>query len=146
MGHLFPSVSKYAVNSSTGEKPRSIVQPSGIVPELAAKILILSLHALAASLPKETPEVWEETRRKRQKGEVSHKIIFEDDLALRLTSRLVRAFNVYQLFQPKVTDILGAYFRLCGGLADKSRVDALEKDLGKDLAGEVAASGIGRGG
>jgi len=139
---LFPVVKSH----SKSDKSRKTVTPSSVSEYDAATIVIVCFHALAASLPEASPEVWEQTRRSRGMGEISHAISLEDELAIRLTSRLVRALSSYKLFAPGVMAHIERHFNTCGSLARANRLTWLGLEFGRDLAAEFVSTNIGKGG
>jgi len=139
---LFPAVG----SRTKSENSRKTVTPSSIDEYNAATIVIVCFHALAASLPEASPEVWEQTRRTRGMGEVSYDISLEDELGIRLASRLVRALSSYKIFAPGVMKHIERHFDVCGDLADANRRAWLGLEFGRDLAADFVSTNIGKGG
>ncbi|KAK6508015.1 hypothetical protein TWF481_006435 [Arthrobotrys musiformis] len=142
LGDLFPTVEEVEV----GKERRRVVNPSKYGAEVAAKVFTIALHVLTAACPVKTPEAWERCRRERSRGCVSLDISFEDDGAMRLAKRFARCWSAFGLFEGSVKEVLKEYL-LGYAKAEKSgRIEKLERELGRELAGEVIDSGVGKGG
>ncbi|KAK6526155.1 hypothetical protein TWF281_011191 [Arthrobotrys megalospora] len=142
LGELFPTVEEVYV----GKEKRKVVNPSKYGVDVAAKVFTITLHVLAAACPVKTPEVWERCRRERSRGSICLDISFEDEGSMRLAKRFARCWSAFGLFGGSVKDVLKGYLLGYAKVERGGRVERLEKELGRELAGEVVDSGVGKGG
>ncbi|RVD89505.1 uncharacterized protein DFL_000509 [Arthrobotrys flagrans] len=142
LGDLFPIVEEVDV----GKEKRKVVNPSKYGGEVAAKVFTITLHVLTAACPIKTPEVWEHCRRERSGGSICLDISFEDEGEMRLAKRFARCWSAFGLFQSSVKEVLKEYLLGYAKVERSGRVENLEKELGRELAGEVVDSGVGKGG
>ncbi|KAK6337215.1 hypothetical protein TWF718_009997 [Orbilia javanica] len=142
LGDLFPTVEEVDV----GDEKKKVVNPSKYSVEVAAKVFTITIHVLAAACPTKTPEVWERCRRERSRGSICLDISFEDEGEMRLAKRFARCWSAYGLFQDSVKEVLKGYLLGYAKVERSGRVQKLERELGRELAGEVVNSGVGKGG
>lgn len=117
-----------------------------------ARLIALALQALAAIVPRSTPEEWEATRKLRSSGRVSQPgviseigFVFENEMAERLMRRLVRAIAYAAMFRNGVVRWLEGYLEKCGKVQVEERRRETERELGEELARGVDRGGGGWG-
>ncbi|EWC46383.1 hypothetical protein DRE_04326 [Drechslerella stenobrocha 248] len=142
LGELFPTVEEVLV----GNEKKKAVRPSKYTAGTATKVFVITLHVIAAACPVATPEVWERCRKDRSAGTVCLDIPFEDEGLLRLVARFSRCWSAYGMFEHRARNAVREYLLNYAKLEKKARVDKLERELGRELAGDVANSGVGKGG
>ncbi|KAJ6256235.1 Ubiquitin-protein ligase [Drechslerella dactyloides] len=142
LGELFPTVEEVVVDGET----RKAIRPAKVPVETAVRVFILTMHVITAACPVASPEVWERCRRDRSRGTVCLDVPFEDEGLLRLVGRFARCWHAYGLFEPTVKDAVREYLLGYAKIERKERADKLESELGRDLAGDVVNSGVGKGG
>ncbi|CUS13190.1 unnamed protein product [Tuber aestivum] len=104
-----------------------------------AQVVSIALHALAAAVPRSTPEVWMTVRKLRGSGKVSEagavcEIWFEDEMAERLMRRVVRAIAYRHSRGDQVAPRLQRHLRNCGMFQFEQRRERLAREVGEDLA------------
>lgn len=119
-----------------------------LVDREVARLILLALHVLAATLPRSTPEQWEATRKLRGSGRVNEsgvisEIGFENEMAERLMRRVARAIAYRSTCGDEVVSWLKGYFSKCGRIQEEQRRRVTALELGEELAEGVDR---GRGG
>ncbi|KAF3905255.1 hypothetical protein ABW21_db0204822 [Orbilia brochopaga] len=142
LGELFPTVEDIAVDRQS----RKAIRPAKVPVDTAVKVFVLTMHVITAACPVATPEVWERCRRDRSRGTVCLDVPFEDEGMVRLVSRFARCWHAYGLFEPDTKDAVRDYLLRYTKLEKKERAAKLERELGRELAGDVVNSGVGKGG
>ncbi|EPS43749.1 hypothetical protein H072_2266 [Dactylellina haptotyla CBS 200.50] len=142
LGDLFPTVEEVEVDG----RRRRLVNPSNVGIEAASRIFLISLQVITAACPIATPEVWERCRRARGKGTISLDVGFEDERILRLVARLARCWHSYGMFESRAKEMIRRYLLNYAKVEKQERVEKLQRELGRELAGEVVDSGVGKGG
>ncbi|KAF3942418.1 hypothetical protein ABW19_dt0204504 [Dactylella cylindrospora] len=147
LGELFPTVEEITVAGYDGRnEKKKIVKPSKYDGEVAAKVFIITMQVITAASPVATPEAWDACRRVRGRGTVCLDIPFENENMLRLVSRFARCWYAYGLFESNVKDAVKEYLEEYASQERQSRMGLLQEELGRDLASEVVALGVGKGG
>ncbi|KAK6346509.1 hypothetical protein TWF696_006634 [Orbilia brochopaga] len=142
LGDLFPTVEEVTVD----KQMKKAVRPTKVAVETAVKVFVMTMHVITAACPVATPEVWERCRRDRSRGMVCLDVSFEDEGLLRLASRFARCWYAYGLFEPGAKDAVRVYLLRYTKMEKKERAAKLERELGRELAGDVVNSGVGKGG
>lgn len=104
-----------------------------------AHVISIALHALAAAVPRSTPEEWMAVRKLRGSGKVSEagaisEIWFEDEMAERLMRRVVKAVAYRHSCGDQVVPLLQRHLRNCGAFQFEQRRERLAEEVGEDLA------------
>ncbi|CAZ81391.1 unnamed protein product [Tuber melanosporum] len=103
-----------------------------------ARVISIALHALAAAVPRSTPEEWMAVRKLRGSGKVSEagtvsEIWFEDEMAERLMRRVVRAVAYRHSRGDQVALRLQRHFRNCSMFQFEQRRERLAREVGEGL-------------
>ncbi|PWW77925.1 hypothetical protein C7212DRAFT_356690 [Tuber magnatum] len=104
-----------------------------------AHVILIALHALAAAVPRSTPEEWMAVRKLRGSGKVSEagavsEIWFEDEMAERLMRRVARAVAYRHSRGDQVAPRLQRHLRNCDMFQLEQRRERMAREVGEDLA------------
>lgn len=139
LGELFvPGLDDRTYEPSMHKENKPMWSKSRLRRDAAAHLIILTLHALAASLPKSTMEDWSTMRYLRSRGRIAADFDFEHELAEKLITRLVKGLDFWTCAMGTDTqDYMKRYFRNCANAEMEARREAAEKELGPELAKDV---------
>lgn len=105
----------------------------------ATRVILISLHALAAAVPRGTPSEWEMVRKARQVGRASvpgynNRIAFDDEMAQRLLRKVAEgiAFRVHVREEVEVVRMMRRHFTNCEVFQRRQRVKSAE-EIGQDV-------------